>query len=272
MEHDLNSRVDITAGFSITAIPELEDSIAKALEGVTVQKALNYGEVEVIVSNSGLDRHGESITMEGIDLKQIKRNPVVLWAHEYTSLPIGKITKLWKKDGNLYARIALATEEYDFASTVYKLILAGVISAVSIGGIVKEFGTKDGKTDYYTIAKLEMIELSVVPVGAHPDALVQSKSIESKEKFTQDYETFLHKSLVDKFKSLPDDTVSQLIKSLKETLAALESLNDSAVSAKAQSVEVVKRKLVVARQAAKQTDKGAELVIAAINEQLKSYL
>lgn len=167
----------ITSSFEINKSVRLED-----------------GEVEVLVSNSGLDRHGEQILVEGIDLKAIKQNPVVLWGHDYASLPIGKINKIWKSAGNLMARIKLATEVYDFANMVYKLIQEGVINAVSIGGIVKEWNE-----DFSIIKKMEMIELSVVPVGAHPDALVTAKALNiSEEQVKKSFEEFMMKSVTSK--------------------------------------------------------------------------
>ena len=170
MQTQIEQRIDLTTPFTVKA-----------------SKNLPYGQVEVLVSNSATDRHGESIEMTGIDIKQIQRNPVVLWAHDYASLPIGKIVHLWKSKGDLKAHIQFMTEIVPFAETVYKLIVAGALNAVSIGGIVKEYGVTDGVTDYSKIAQLEMVELSVVPVGAHPDALVTSKALEnvnlSKEIF-----------------------------------------------------------------------------------------
>lgn len=251
---NLDERVDITSEFTL---------IEKAAE-----KKLPYGEVEVIVSNSGTDRHGEKILMDGIDIKKVMKNPVLLWAHQYSGLPIGKIVKLWKSGENLMARIRLDHDIYEFANTVYQMMLRGTINAVSIGGIVKAFGeTKDGKTDYSVIAALEMIELSVVPVGAHPDALVTAKSIDiSAKEFENQYNDFVQRSLVDKVKDLPENEIDLHIKSLKALVTALESSSkDSTVSEGTKRT----RKLVVLRQAAKQVDKGAELVIAAINKELK---
>lgn len=46
-----------------------------------VEKALDYGEVEVLVSNSAIDRHGQSIKVEGIKTNEVMKNPVVLWGH-----------------------------------------------------------------------------------------------------------------------------------------------------------------------------------------------
>jgi len=237
-KYKVGERIDVTAGVEITAMPEAEVLVAHGasdedknlLKDIAekaaheVKKGLEYGDIEVVVSNSGIDRYGDSITMEGIDLTQIRRNPVVLWAHQYSGLPIGRIIKLWRSNGNLMARIHLDYDLYDFADTVYKMILRGTINAVSIGGLVLEFGLKeDGSTDWYKIEKLEMVELSVVPVGAHPDALVTGKSIGMKpETLIRQFEDFVQRSMVDKLKDISENELDVHINSLESILAALK--------------------------------------------------
>lgn len=228
-KHSINERVDLTADFNIVGMPELttESTPAEdkaiydelASKGVKVEKGLNYGEVTVIVSNSTIDRYGESIDVNGIDLTQIKRNPVVLWGHQYSQLPIGKIIKLWKSQGNLMATIKLDYDIYDFANIVYQMILRGTISAVSIGGLVKQWSD-----DFMTIEELEMVEVSVVPVGANPDALVVAKSLGMEANtFRKSYEEFVQKALVDKMAGMGDDELNEHISSLEAITAALKS-------------------------------------------------
>lgn len=244
----LNKRIDVTTPFEADMTKKLEE-----------------GEVEVVVSNSGKDRQGETILLEGIDLKEIKKNPVVLWAHEYSGLPIGKITSIRKTAGNLIAKIKFATEIYEFANTVYQLILEEIINAVSIGGIVKEYD----ENDYTIIKKLEMVELSVVPVGAHPDALVISKSLNIKEdEFKLQYEDFVRRSLEEKLKAIPEDQVKKHIESLESLTSALKSTYKDFADTDDKPKGVVK-KLIIVRQAAKQCDKQSELIIAAVNNLLK---
>ena len=235
--------------------------------------ALAYGEFETIVSNSAEDRYFEKILVEGIDLKQIKRNPTVLWGHDYSGLPIGKITKIWVQDGNLMARIKLAVEKYDFAKQVYDLILDGVINAVSLGGQVKQWSD-----DYTTIEKLELYEVSVVPVGAHRDALITAKTV-GKDKaaaLRKSFADFEQEAMVDKIKSMPQDEIKSHIASLKALTSALESAyaastdteednDDAAGDTKVKAV----RRLVLVRSNAKAVDKVSELLIASINNKLK---
>lgn len=158
--------------FKIVEIPKdtRGANISKNFDG-DVTKSLGYGEIEVVVSNDAIDRHGESIMLKGIDLTQIKRNPTLLWAHDYSKPSIGRIDKIYKSQGNLKAKLSFDYEIDEFADLIYKKILKGSLNAVSLGGIAKEFND-----DYTVIKELEMYELSVVPVGAHRDALVTSKS------------------------------------------------------------------------------------------------
>lgn len=267
--YKVGDRIDLTADLRITAIPQIDDV---SIDGVDVQKSLDYGEVEVIVSNSGLDRYGERILVEGIDLSQIRRNPVVLWAHDYQGLPIGQITKIWKdKEKNLKARIKLDYEIYDFANTVYQLILKGTIRAVSIGGLVLEFGVdEEDREDWNIVAKLEMVELSVVPVGAHPDALVVSKTLGIDEKdVKRQFREFLTRSIVDKGENLNYDNIQGFIESLKNITSALESsYKEGSADSDMPRIKRIKR-LVLARSTAKLADRQTELLIQEINERLR---
>lgn len=254
----VDQRIDLTAPFTIKAA-----------------KNMPYGQIEVVVSNSGVDRHGESIQMSGIDTKQIMRNPVVLWAHDYESLPIGKIEKLWKSGDNLMAKVQFMTDIVPFAETVYKLILAGALNAVSIGGMVKQYGVEGNKTDYAKIDKLEMVELSVVPVGAHPDALVTSKTLEktkvSEEELNERYAEF-QKTAKMAAKDV-DGLLQKHIRPLKDLLSALEHIGESSNKTTQDTpTKTIRRKKLVlseSRQVAKTMNSQIDTLIGELNNQLK---
>ena len=143
-----------------------------------IEKAtkLGEGEVEFVVSTNDLDADGQRIDVNGIDLTDFKKNPVVLWAHDGFNLPIAKATKIWK-EGNKLMAVAKFYLKDEFPRKVYNYIIDGFLNAVSIGGMVDEWG-EDG----LTIAKLKMKEFSPVAIGSNPKALVASKSFTKNDK------------------------------------------------------------------------------------------
>lgn len=143
-----------------------------------IEKAskLSEGEVEFVVSTGDIDSHGERINVEGIELSDFKKNPVVLWGHDGFNLPIAKATKIWKSDGKLMARAMFYLKD-EFAAKVYGYIMDGFLNAVSIGGMVKEWGS-----DGMTISKMNMKEFSVVSIPANQNALVANKSLDGNQK------------------------------------------------------------------------------------------
>ena len=131
-----------------------------------VEKAVDLGEgiLEAVIATDSKDRHGERLSMKGLDTSKYEANPVVLWGHDYNKPPIGKTLSLTKRAGKLIAKIKFAIDEDEFAHKVYKLYKGGYMKAFSIGFIPLEM---DG--DMYT--KSEMIEHSAVPVPANSEAL-----------------------------------------------------------------------------------------------------
>lgn len=195
-------------------------------------KDLGEGVLEAVITTSSIDRYNESIDAEGLDTTAYMDNPVVLYGHDYEGLPIGKTLKLTSTKKKWTARFQLAIQEYPFAATVYAMVKAGYLNAVSIGGIVREWSE-----DYRTILKMEMVEFSVVPVPANPEALITGRSFEEAtgktvEQVREEFAEFSHKIFVDKLSGMPQDDVKDAIKILKNLVARLEetaeapSLND----------------------------------------------
>ena len=221
-----------------------------------IEKAskLSEGEVEFIVSTGDIDSHGERINVDGIDLVDFKKNPVVLWGHDGFNLPIAKATKIWKSEGKLMARAQFYLKD-EFASKVYNYILDGFLNAVSIGGMVKEWGN-----DGITISQLLMKEFSVVSVPANQNALVTAKSLSGDQKheltalanayarkmFTKNDNSEIHKNI---------DVLETLVATLKE-VAHSEPYDESAD-------DNISTRRVVLRQA-QAVDQQVETVIRQI--------
>ena len=213
-----------------------------------IEKAnkLQEGEVEFVVSTGAMDSHGERINVDGIDLRQFKQNPVVLWGHDGFNLPIAKATKVWKEAGKLMARAKFYLKD-EFARKVYDYIVDGYLNAVSIGGMVDEWGT-----DGITIQKMTMKEFSVVSVPANPEALVAAKSLSTKQYnelniLAKDYAI---KMLT---KSNGSEEIAKQIETLETLVATLKEVaNGKTHDVKAEVLTkrvVLKQAQVVVRQA-----------------------
>jgi hypothetical protein len=132
------------------------------------------GTFDVIISTEDIDRAGEIVKQSGWELVNYKNNPIVLWGHDYYSLPIGVCleTYLTEKDGvpALGARgVFLSADINPLAQQIRKLYEfglkqgAGVGTTTSVGFIPKEFDEKQRNV----ITKAELLEFSFVPVPAN---------------------------------------------------------------------------------------------------------
>ena len=166
--------------FDEKVVAEVDSSIKHNIKATIKTKDLGDGEIEIIVATSNLDRHGEKINLDGMDLKKYLKNPVVQWAHDYSLPPIGKAVKLWREGKKLIAKMKFAIEENAFAKTIYQLVKGGYINAASIGFIAYEMNDN-------TFTKSEMIEFSIVPIPANSEALVLAKSMGIDTDILQSY-------------------------------------------------------------------------------------
>ena len=127
---------------------------------------------EVIISTSAIDRHGETILQSGWDFKNYMANPVVLWGHDYHSLPVGIVTEIIPDGEKTIARGIFAPAEANpLAEQLFKLYQLGMLKTVSVGFIPKEYNGNQ-------ITKAELLELSFVSVPANPEALSTGKALE----------------------------------------------------------------------------------------------
>lgn len=225
-------------------------------------KDIGEGIIEAVITTPAVDRHNETIKPDGVDIKSFKKNPIVLYGHDYDGLPIGKIIKLKKTADEISARIQFAIAEYPFARTVYQLIKGGYLNDVSIGGIVTKWSD-----DYTTIEGMEMLELSVVPVGSNRDAKVIARSIgKTMKEISHEYQEMVHRQFVDKVKDIPQDEVKQAIKVLEDLVGVLKETASNAASSEGEDdTRSVRRiKLLTLKDSAKAVATQSERVIRTI--------
>ena len=143
-------------------------------KAVTVtSKALDAqaGLYELMASTESVDRQNDVLVSTGADLSNYRRNPVVLWAHDYSRLPVARAVEIDAVPGvGLRAKMEFAPAGVDaHIDSVRKLWELGFLNAASVGFTPKA-GTPTGKggTRY---TEWELLEFSIVPIPANADAL-----------------------------------------------------------------------------------------------------
>ncbi len=138
-------------------------------------------EITAVGSKEIIDRDGDLVRISGMDLKNYKVNPVIMWSHQYSELPLGKAIKVSKNGDELRFKIQFADEsENPKAAYVYKLLKNGYLNTFSVGFLpdyksitYPEKG--DGKkVPYRIIERSELLELSVCPVPSNPSAILNA--------------------------------------------------------------------------------------------------
>lgn len=223
-------------------------------------KDLGNGAFSATVTTSDIDRMGESIDSQGVDTTAFMQNPVVLYGHDYSGLPIGKATKISSFKNKITASFQLAIAEYPFAATVAAMIKGGYLNAVSIGGVVRQWD------DTYTqIQQMEMVEFSVVPVPANPNALItagfEASVGKSVAEVNKEFVEFVQQTAAEKIeKSLDMDELDRHIKSLKDLTAILETAKTAKTSEKEISENDETITLTIRKTAGKVSETGQQII------------
>ena len=130
--------------------------------------------LRVTMATRSKDRHGDILEPSGADASAFLKNPVVLWAHQYDQLPIGRVARVFADQIALAAEIVF--DSRPFAQEVLRLYREGFLSGWSVGFLPKQWQVIEdagGKFDGYHITEWELIELSAVPIPANPEALTR---------------------------------------------------------------------------------------------------
>lgn len=132
--------------------------------------------VKFNISTESPDRDNDTISTKGWDLSAYKKNPVVLFAHDARTPPIAKASNVTVNDNVLQAEAEFMPREMsEFADSVYQMIQNDFLRATSVGFRPLEFKINEerGGIDF---EKQELMEFSIVPVPANPEALIEARS------------------------------------------------------------------------------------------------
>lgn len=142
------------------------------------------------ISQGSRDRDGDRLDPQGWELANFAANPVVLWAHQYSQLPVGKSLKTWvsastDQGTSLKALKQFArADENPMADLVFRLIKGGYLNTASVGfrpiagePDVRQPDEPEGTRIGMRFSKQELYESSIVPVPSNPNALHEAKSV-----------------------------------------------------------------------------------------------
>lgn len=139
-------------------------------------------QIDFLISTDSVDRYGDTVEQTGWDLKNYKKNPVVLFGHDGSSPPVAKcIPRSLKIDrGGLFATAEFMSRDmYSFSFMIYQMYAKGFLKATSVGFAPKEWTFVEDNDRPFGIdfKEQELLEFSCVPIPANPEALIQAKSL-----------------------------------------------------------------------------------------------
>jgi hypothetical protein len=127
-----------------------------------------------------IDRDGDLIKVDGIDLSLFKKNPVILFGHDHSKPAIGVWENIKKSADTITAKPKFNTGVgYELADIVAKLVSSKRIRACSISvspdwTSLEQVPATGKKKAHMIVNKSIMNEASICNVGANQEALAKS--------------------------------------------------------------------------------------------------
>lgn len=138
----------------------------------TEVEALEERRAKFTITTSNPDRERDIVDAAGIETDAYMRNPVIQFAHDYKSLPIGRTVKLERHKDRIVATAEFATADLNpMAEQVFRMVKAGFVKGASIGFRPLEWNYDEMRRGV-NFQKVELLEWSVVPVPANASALI----------------------------------------------------------------------------------------------------
>jgi HK97 family phage prohead protease len=165
----------------------LSVDFSKTFQISTKQAGVNARVIRFIGSNESIDRDGDTIAVDGWDVSDYMKNPIVLYGHDSGSLPVAKTTNITidTRSRALLFDIAFPTIEdlstnpatpSDHAlrvDAIYNMAKAGILNAVSVGFKGIDYEPSATGRNY---KKQKLYEISIVPIPANPEAVAVLRS------------------------------------------------------------------------------------------------
>jgi phage head maturation protease len=171
------------------------DQILKSLpKDCTYRKAQSVASIELkpgeradisLISSNALDRDNEVLIPKGMRLDLFQQNPVVMMAHDYSALPVGKCQWI-KRDSEGIKAKTIYPEKPDgwegqwMPDAVWHLVKEGVLRGKSVGFLPTKLraptqqeikANPSWERANCVIEESILLEFSIAPIPVNPEAL-----------------------------------------------------------------------------------------------------
>jgi HK97 family phage prohead protease len=146
-----------------------------------------------VLSDMTLDRDQERIDPSGWDLKEYRKNPIVLWGHNMWEPAIGvmkNVKRPREEKGQLTGTVVFDESGNDpLAMKVASKVRQGILSKGSVGFRTKKIEILDDDKDGAKLIhrKQELVEFSIVNYPSNPNAQVQAGAEADERKNYVEY-------------------------------------------------------------------------------------
>lgn len=156
---------------------DVDSAVVRAAEGA------DAGPISFIMSTATVDRMDDTIAVEGWKLENYRKNPVWLFGHNQWAFPVGKSLREYVQEQSLRSDVEFqARDVHEDGWRVGEMVRRGFLNACSVGFRPLKYAINEERGGGWMPAcdfiEQELLECSVVPVPANPEALVAAKALD----------------------------------------------------------------------------------------------
>ena len=208
-------------------------------KGNETELAEKNGTFRFKITHESIDRHGDTILFDAWDTKFFKKNPVVLWSHKHDSI-VGRATEIISApEEKAYYMEGIWASHAD-AQEKREMYDEGFVFACSVGFIPEEYDKNS--EGGYIIKKAQLLEVSVVAVPAHPEALttLAQKGFDITDLINKGMLTLKSEDTEEETEKTKDIIEEEVIEEVTETKESeIEEIEESEEETKEEKVKRV---------------------------------
>lgn len=193
------------------------------------------GVITFVLSTIDVDRDSEVLIPKGVNIKEFKRNPILLWNHDSYSRP--SIGKILMETFDVFDEKIVSDVLFDLNDPFAKLIHDKYLNGFLNSGSVRFMPTKIGEPIFddqkgVTYEKWDLLEFSAVNIPANPNANAvmrqlheEAENVKGDAEMYEAYQAFT-KSVKDAYEKADvdiDDAKYPVHKNVKDYIEQLKA-------------------------------------------------